>query len=238
MVALSVVRSNSWFSLVTATSSDLFSSPEVSKVASFCVSTAGLLLCSTLSLSSRSRSLCEAVPRAQLALLMIQIQIQIRLWKQVATLTSTALQGAPNTKKKPSSHSLGHRDHEARPHGILVASATTLTSDTAASAPPFHTTTQSEYASKKGRKNHRSLLCDDFGRIQEVSNRCPPLLSSALVRTVLGIFGRSQEVSKCCPPPLSPACVIDRRASVGVRARCHSLEPGRTSLWRSSLSWL
>ena len=52
---------------------------------------------------------------------------------------------------------------------------------------------------------------DDFGRIQEVNNRCPPLLSSALDRTVLGIFGRSQAVSDCCPPFLSPACVIDRR---------------------------
>ena len=48
---------------------------------------------------------------------------------------------------------------------------------------------------------------DDFGRIQEVNNRCPPLLSPALVRTVLGIFARSQEVSDCCPPFFSPACV-------------------------------
>ena len=85
---------------------------------------------------------------------------------------------------------------------------------------------------------HTAGAGDDFGRIQEVSNRCPLLLSSALVRTVLGIFGLSQEVSDCCPPFLSPACVIDRRASVGVRARCPPLECGRTSLWRTSLSWL
>ena len=56
---------------------------------------------------------------------------------------------------------------------------------------------------------------DDFGSILEVNNRWPPLLSSALDRTVLGIFGRSQEVSDCCLPFLSPACVIDRRAFVG-----------------------
>ena len=30
----------------------------------------------------------------------------------------------------------------------------------------------------------------------------------------------SQEVSDCCPPLLSPACVMDRRAFVGVRERC------------------
>ena len=52
---------------------------------------------------------------------------------------------------------------------------------------------------------------DDFGRIQEVNSRCPPLLSSVLDCTVLAIFGRSQEVSDCCPPFLSPAYVIDRR---------------------------
>ena len=75
---------------------------------------------------------------------------------------------------------------------------------------------------------------DDFGRIHEVNNRCPPLLSSVLDRTELGIFGRSQEVSYCCAPLLSPACVIDRRAFIGVRARCPPLEPGRTSLWRPS----
>ena len=45
---------------------------------------------------------------------------------------------------------------------------------------------------------------------------------SALVGTALGIFGRSQEVSDCCPPFLSPACITDRRAFVGVRARCPS----------------
>ena len=36
---------------------------------------------------------------------------------------------------------------------------------------------------------------------------------------------------------LSPACTKDRRASVGVRARCPQLELGRASLWRPSPSW-
>ena len=69
---------------------------------------------------------------------MIQIQIQIRPWKQVATLTSTAPQGELTLKRKHSSHDLGPRDHEARPHSVLVSSASTLIRDTAASAPPFH----------------------------------------------------------------------------------------------------
>ena len=45
--------------------------------------------------------------------------------------------GRANTKKNPSSHDLGHRDHEARPHSVIVPSASTLTRDTAASAQPF-----------------------------------------------------------------------------------------------------
>ena len=49
--------------------------------------------------------------------------------------------GRANTKKKTSFHDLGHRDHEAWPHSILVPTASTLTRDTAASAPPFHTQT-------------------------------------------------------------------------------------------------
>ena len=65
--------------------------------------------------------------------------------------------GRANTKKNPSSHGLGHRDHEARPHGILVPSATTLTSDTAASAPPFHPTSQREYTSTKGSGKQKQI---------------------------------------------------------------------------------
>ena len=49
--------------------------------------------------------------------------------------------GRANTKKNPTTHGLGPRDHEARPHSVLVPSASTLTRDTAASAPPFHTQT-------------------------------------------------------------------------------------------------
>ena len=78
---------------------------------------------------------------------------------------------------------------------------------------------------------------DDFGRIQEVNSRYPPPLSSVLDYTVLGVFGRIHEVSNCCPP-FSPACIADRRAFVEVRERCPPLEPGRTSLWRTSISWL
>ena len=63
----------------------------------------------------------------------IQIQIQIRQWKQVATQTITALQGELTPRKTP--------QLEARPHSVLVPSASTLTRDTAASAPPFHTQT-------------------------------------------------------------------------------------------------
>ena len=70
---------------------------------------------------------------------------------------------------------------------------------------------------------------DDFGLIQEVSSLCPPPLSPVPNCTILGIFGRIQEVSSCCPP-FPPACITDRRASVGVRARCPPLELGRTSL--------
>ena len=51
---------------------------------------------------------------------------------------------------------------------------------------------------------------DDFDRIKEANSRCPPLLSSVL--------------------DLSQACVIDRRAFVGVRKRRLPLEPDRTSL--------
>ena len=50
--------------------------------------------------------------------------------------------GRANTKKNPTTHGLGPRDHEARPHSVLVPSASTLTRDTAASAPPFHTQTK------------------------------------------------------------------------------------------------
>ena len=91
-------------------------------------------------------------------------------------------------------------------------------------------------------RSRRSIHCwragDHFGRSQEVNSRCPPPLSSVLDCTVLGVFGRGQEVSDCCLPFLSPTCVIDRRAFVGVRERCLPLEPGRTSLWRPSLSLL
>ena len=74
-------------------------------------------------------------------MMMIQIQIQIRQWKQVATQMSTALQGelAP---RKPLISRPRSRGHEARPHSVLVPSASTLTRDTAASAPPFHTQTK------------------------------------------------------------------------------------------------
>ena len=58
-------------------------------------------------------------------------------------------QGELTLRKKPSSHGLGHRDHEARPHSVLVPSATTLTRDTEASAPPFHTKSQRECTGKK-----------------------------------------------------------------------------------------
>ena len=60
-----------------------------------------------------------------------------------STLTSTAPQGELTLRKNPSSHGLGHRYHKARPHSVLVPSASTLTRDTAASAPPFHTQTKS-----------------------------------------------------------------------------------------------
>ena len=50
--------------------------------------------------------------------------------------------GRANTKKNPTTHGLGPRDHEARPHSVLVPSASTLTRVTAASAPPFHTQTK------------------------------------------------------------------------------------------------
>ena len=42
--------------------------------------------------------------------------------------------GRANTKKNPTTHGFGPRDHEARPHSVLVPSASTLTRDTAASA--------------------------------------------------------------------------------------------------------
>ena len=84
-------------------------------------------------------------------MLTIQIQIQIRQRKQVATQTSTAPQGELTTRKNHTTHGLDPRDHEARPHSVLVPSASTLTRDTAASAPPFHTQTKkSEFCDGPG----------------------------------------------------------------------------------------
>ena len=89
----------------------------------------------------------------------MMIQIQIRQWKQVATQMSPALQGELTLRKNTTTHGLGPRDHEARPHSVLFPSVSTLTRDTAASAPSLKRTTLLDLCVSSLRRGHANLLC-------------------------------------------------------------------------------
>ena len=68
-------------------------------------------------------------------------------------------QGEVTLRKKNTTHGLGPRDHEARPHSVLVPSVSTLTRDTAASAPPLKRTTLLDLCVSSLRREHANLLC-------------------------------------------------------------------------------
>ena len=99
--------------------------------------------------------------------------------------------GRADTKKKPTTHGLGPRDHEARPHSVLVPSVSTLTRDTAASAPSLKRTTLLDLYVSSLRRGHANLLCIV---LQEIHKLCvSSLRQGRAIFTVLKRVKKLQE---------------------------------------------
>ena len=81
------------------------------------------------------------------------------VYRHGAILLKHRSPGRADTKKKPTTHGLGPRDHEARPHSVLVPSVSTLTRDSAVSAPPLKKTTFLDLCVSSLRRLHAHFLC-------------------------------------------------------------------------------
>ena len=117
--------------------------------------------------------------------------------------SDSSMEASRNTDEHRSPGRADTRDHEARPHSVLVPSVSTLTRDTAASSPSLKRTTLLDLCVSSLRREHANLLCIVPREIHELC--VSSLLQGRAIFTILqGLtpswsrnFRNAQRASSC-----------------------------------------